>query len=49
MNIICSIRREDTFWKIPLFVHFLLAVSLLAGITRLQRVRHWAAEAAGQG
>jgi heme A synthase len=33
MNIIFSIVREDTFWKILLFVHFLLAVSLLAGLT----------------
>jgi hypothetical protein len=33
MNIIFSIIREDTFWKILLFVHFLLAVSLLAGVT----------------
>jgi hypothetical protein len=33
MNIIFSIVREDTFWSILLFIHFLLAVSLLAGIT----------------
>jgi hypothetical protein len=33
MNIIFSIIREDTFWKILLFVHFLLAVSLLAAVT----------------
>jgi hypothetical protein len=33
MNIIFSIIREDTFWKILLFIHFLLAVSLLAGVT----------------
>jgi hypothetical protein len=33
MNIIFSIIREDTFWKILLFVHFLLAVGLLAGVT----------------
>ena len=26
MNIIFSLIREDTFWKILLFVHFLLAV-----------------------
>jgi hypothetical protein len=33
MNIIFSIIREDTFWKILLFTHFLLAVSLLAAVT----------------
>ena len=33
MNIIFSVIREDTFWKILLFVHFLLAVGLLAAIT----------------
>jgi heme A synthase len=33
MNIIFSIIREDTFWKILLFIHFLIAVSLLAGVT----------------
>lgn len=33
MNIIFSIVREDTFWRILLFVHFLLAVGLLAGVT----------------
>ena len=33
MNIIFSVIREDTFWKILLFVHFLLAVSLLAAVT----------------
>lgn len=33
MNIITSIMREDTFWSILLFIHFLLAVSLLAAIT----------------
>jgi hypothetical protein len=48
MSIIFSTRREDKFWKIMLFVHFLLAVSPLAGITRLQRVRRWAAQAPGQ-
>jgi hypothetical protein len=35
MSIIFSIRREDNYWKIMLFVHFLLAVGPLAGITRL--------------
>jgi len=30
---IFSIIREDTFWKILLFVHFLLAVGLLAAVT----------------
>ncbi len=33
MNIITSIMREDTFWSILLFIHFLLAVGLLAAIT----------------
>ena len=33
MNIIFSLVREDTFWKILLFTHFLLAVGLLAAIT----------------
>jgi hypothetical protein len=33
MDIIFSVIREDTFWKILLFVHFLLAVGLLAGVT----------------
>jgi heme A synthase len=33
MNVILSIMREDTFWRILLFVHFLLAVSLLAAVT----------------
>ena len=33
MNIIFSVIREDTFWKILLFVHFLLAVGLLAAVT----------------
>jgi hypothetical protein len=33
MNIIFSIIREDTFWKILLFIHFLLAVGLLAAVT----------------
>jgi heme A synthase len=35
MNIIFSIIREDTFWKILLFVHFLIAVGLLAAVTLL--------------
>jgi hypothetical protein len=33
MNIIFSIIREDTFWKILLFIHFSLAVGLLAAVT----------------
>jgi hypothetical protein len=33
MNIIFSLIREDTFWSILLFVHFLLAVGLLAAVT----------------
>jgi hypothetical protein len=33
MGIIFDYIREDTFWKILLFVHFLLAVSLLAAVT----------------
>jgi hypothetical protein len=33
VNIIFSVIREDTFWKILLFVHFLLAVGLLAAVT----------------
>ena len=33
MNIIFSVIREDTFWKILLFIHFLLAVGLLAAVT----------------
>jgi hypothetical protein len=33
MNIMFSIIREDTFWKILLFIHFLLAVGLLAAVT----------------
>ena len=32
MNIF-SIIREDTFWRILLFIHFLLAVGLLAAVT----------------
>jgi hypothetical protein len=33
MNIILTVMREDTFWRILLFAHFLLAVSLLAAVT----------------
>ena len=33
MNIIFSIIREDTFWRILLFGHFLMAVALLAAVT----------------
>ena len=33
MNIIFHFIREDTFWSILLFIHFLLAVSMLAGVT----------------
>jgi heme A synthase len=33
MNIISHFIREDTFWSILLFVHFLLAVALLAAVT----------------
>jgi hypothetical protein len=33
MNIISHFVREDTFWSILLFVHFLLAVALLAAVT----------------
>jgi len=33
MNIVLSVMREDTFWSILLFVHFLLAVGLLAAVT----------------
>jgi heme A synthase len=33
MDIIFSVVREDTFWKILLFIHFLLAVGLLAAVT----------------
>ena len=32
MDIIFNYIRVDTFWKILLFVHFLMAVSLLARI-----------------
>jgi hypothetical protein len=33
VDIVFSVVREDTFWKILLFVHFLLAVALLAAVT----------------
>jgi hypothetical protein len=33
MDIIFSVIREDTFWKILLFIHFLLAVGVLAAVT----------------
>ncbi len=33
MDIISGIIREDTFWRILLFVHFLMAVALLAAVT----------------
>jgi len=33
MDIIFDYIRVDTFWKILLFVHFVLAVALLAGVT----------------
>jgi hypothetical protein len=33
MNIIFNIIKEDTFWSILLFVHFLIAVGLLAAVT----------------
>jgi hypothetical protein len=33
MDIIFSVIREDTFWKILLLCHFLMAVALLAAIT----------------
>jgi hypothetical protein len=33
MDIIFSVIREDTFWKILLFIHFLMAVALLAAVT----------------
>jgi len=33
MNIIFSVIREDTFWRILLFCHFLMAVALLAAVT----------------
>src|SRR5258708_32126850 len=33
MDIIFDYRRVDTFWKILLFVHFLLAVGWLAAVT----------------
>jgi hypothetical protein len=33
MDIIFSVIREDLFWRILLFCHFLLAVALLAAVT----------------
>ena len=33
MDIIFSVIREETFWKILLFIHFVLAVGLLAAVT----------------
>jgi hypothetical protein len=33
MDIIFSVIREDTFWKILLFIHFVLALALLAALT----------------
>jgi hypothetical protein len=33
MNIIFDYIREDTFWSILLFIHFVLAVGLLATVT----------------
>jgi heme A synthase len=33
VDVIFSVIREDTFWRILLFVHFLLAVGLLAAVT----------------
>lgn len=33
MDIIFSVIRVDTFWRILLFTHFLLAVALLAAVT----------------
>jgi len=33
MDIIFSVIREDTFWKILLFIHFVLALTLLAALT----------------
>ena len=33
MNIVTYFMREDTFWSILLFVHFLLSVALLAAVT----------------
>jgi hypothetical protein len=33
MDIIFSVIREDTFWKILLFFHSLMAVFLLAAVT----------------
>jgi hypothetical protein len=33
MSLIFSVIREDTFWSILLFIHFLMAVALLAAVT----------------
>src|SRR5260370_419668 len=33
MSLIFSVIREDTFWSILLFIHFLIAVALLAAVT----------------
>jgi hypothetical protein len=33
VDVIFSVIREDTFWKILLFIHFILAVALLAAVT----------------
>ena len=33
MDIIFDYIRVDTFWKILLFIHFLMAVGLLAAVT----------------
>jgi hypothetical protein len=33
MDVIFNIVREDTFWSILLFIHFLMAVALLAAVT----------------
>lgn len=33
MDIVFSLIRVDTFWKILLFIHFALAVALLAAVT----------------
>jgi Na+-transporting NADH:ubiquinone oxidoreductase subunit NqrC len=33
MDIIFDYIRVDTFWRILLFVHFMLAVGLLASVT----------------
>src|SRR5260370_2563839 len=33
MSLIFSVIREDTFWSILLFIHFLIAVALRAAVT----------------